>query len=590
MAFPDGFVEEVRQSADIVRFISDHIALRKAGTSWKGLCPFHNEKTPSFNVRTEPAVFHCFGCGEGGDVFKFVMLRERVPFPEAVEIVARRFGVTVPERRVDLGPERKLKEELLGVLEAAARHFEAQLWSAAGTTAREYLLGRGFKKETLERVRAGCAVDSWSALHDALKPRFPLPVLFNAGLILERNDGKGHYDRFRNRAVFPIFDEAGKVVGFGARALDGSEPKYLNSPESPVYQKSKVLYGMSWAKEPIRRGGRAVLMEGYLDVARALEFGVGEAVATCGTALTPQHARLLRRFADAVSVNFDQDDAGRKAARRSIDLLLEEGLKATVVELPEGHDPDSYLKAEGAEAYRARLEEAPAYMEWLIRRAGVDNNIGTPEGKAGFLADLLPHLGRVASAVERAAWLEVACDRGRLDPAAAKLEMKRALVKGTGPNPHAPAAGATPAPAPARPVAHIALLPAERWLVSSVLQETEGVLDALRELEVFELAGLRTAAVLQAVLELCAKGQKVTVAALQEALPDEDTRRLVSELAVAGRPENGPAPGECVRELKRRPLQARMAEIQRDLGAATGPRLEELLAEKLQLRRQMAGS
>jgi DNA primase len=585
MAFPEGFVDEVRQSADIVRFISDHIALRKAGTSWKGLCPFHNEKTPSFNVRTEPAVFHCFGCGEGGDVFKFVMLRERVPFPEAVEMVARRFGVTVPERRVDLGPERKLKEELLAVLEAAARHFEQQLWSAAGTTARDYLLGRGFKKETLERVRAGCAVDSWSALFDALKPRFPVGTLLNAGLAIERNDGKGHYDRFRNRAVFPIFDEAGKVVGFGARSLDGSEPKYLNSPESPVYQKSKVLYGMSWAKEPIRRGGRAVLMEGYLDVARALEFGVGEAVATCGTALTPQHARLLRRFAEAISVNFDQDDAGRKAARRSIDLLLEEGLSATVVELPEGHDPDSFLKAFGAEAYRARLDEAPPYMEWLIRRAAADNNIGTPEGKAGFLADLLPHLGRVASAVERAAWLEVACDRGRLDPAAAKHEMKRALAKATG-GPHAPAPAA-PAPAPPRPA--VPLLAAERWLVSCVLQETDGVLDALRELEDLELTGLRTAEVLRAVLALCAKGQKVTVAALQEVLPDEETRRLVSELAVAGRPESGPAPGECVRELKRRPLQARMAEIQRDLGGATGPRLEALLAEKLQLRRHLSG-
>ena len=586
MAFPEGFVDEVRQSADIVRFISDHLALRKAGTSWKGLCPFHNEKTPSFNVRSEPAVFHCFGCGEGGDVFKFVMLRERVPFPEAVEIVARRFGVTVPERRVDLGPERKLKEELLGVLEAAARHFEQQLWSAAGTTAREYLLGRGFKKETLERVRAGCAVDSWSALHDALKPRFPIGTLLNAGLVIERNDGKGHYDRFRNRAMFPIFDEAGKVVGFGARSLDGSEPKYLNSPESPVYQKSKVLYGMSWAKEPIRRGGRAVLMEGYLDVARALEFGVGEAVATCGTALTPQHARLLRRFAEAISVNFDQDDAGRKAARRSIDLLLEEGLKATVVELPEGHDPDSFLKAEGAEAYRARLDQAPAYMEWLIRRAAADNNIGTPEGKAGFLADLLPHLGRVASAVERAAWLEVACDRGRLDPAAAKMEMKRALVKSPG-GPQAPAPPA-PKPAPVR-AAQGPLLAAERWLLACVLQETDGVLDALRELEPVEIESLRTAAVLRAALDLCAKGQKVTVAALQEALPDEETRRLVSELAVAGRPESGPAPGECVRELKRRPLQARMAEIQRDLGGATGPRLEALLAEKLQLRRHLSG-
>ena len=584
MAFPDSFVEEVRRAGDIVRFISDHVALRKAGNSWKGLCPFHNEKTHSFNVRSEPAVFHCFGCGEGGDVFKFVMLRERVPFPEAIEMVARRFGVPVPERNADVGPERKQKEELLAVLDAAAKHFETQLSSVAGKTARDYLLGRAFKKETLERIRAGAAIDSWSGLLDALGKRFPLPVLMTAGLVLQRQDGKGHYDRFRNRAVFPIFDEGGRVVAFGARSLDGAEPKYLNSPESPVYTKSRVLYGMSWAKESLRHGGRAVLMEGYLDVARALECGVAEAVATCGTALTPQHAKLLRRFADAVAVNFDQDDAGRKAARRSIDLLIEEGLRVTVVELPEGHDPDSFLKAEGADAYRARLDEAPAWMDWLIRRSAVDNDIRTPGGKAAFLADLLPSLVKFTSAVERVAWLDRAVDRAALDPAAARQELKRALAG-------APASGAGPtgvAPAPPRATGPT-LLPAERFLLASLLQEDETVGAAVGDLAEEELDGLRSAPVLRAARDLASHGRAVTVASLQAALADDDSRRLVSEVAVAGAPDKGPAPGECVRELKRRPLQARMAQIQRDLGGASGPRLEELLAEKLHLRRRMGG-
>jgi DNA primase len=583
--FPEGFVEEVRQAADIVRFISDHISLKKAGNSWKGLCPFHNEKTPSFNVRSEPAVFHCFGCGEGGDVFKFVMLRERVGFPEAVETVARRFGVSVPERRVDAGPERKQREELLAVLDAAARHFEAQLWTGPGTAAREYLLGRGFKKETLEKIHAGAAADSWSSVLDALRRQFPLPALTMAGLVLERSDGKGHYDRFRNRAVFPIYDESGKVVGFGARSLDGSEPKYLNSPESPVYQKGKVLYGMNWAKEPIRRSSRAVLMEGYLDVARAIEAGVGEAVATCGTALTPGHARLVRRFADAVAVNFDQDDAGRKAARKSIDLLIEEGLRVTVVELPEKHDPDSFVREKGAEAYQARVDEAPPWLEWVMRRAAADHDTGTPEGKAAFLADLLPSLGRITSAVERSAWLDKAVDRGALDRAAARYELQRSMARGGAPAPVS--TGSRPAPPPPPKPAAGALLPAERYLLALVLQGSEGVDAALRELDEGEMAGLRSAPVLKAALEMAARGERVTVAALQEALTDEDCRRLVSELAVAGAPERGPAPGECVRELKRRPLQARMAQIQKDLGGATGPRLEALLSEKLQLRRLM---
>src|SRR4029079_19085167 len=236
MAFPDSFVEEVRRTADIVRYICEQVSLRKMGTSWKGLCPFHQEKTPSFNVRQDPPVFHCFGCGEGGDVFKFVMLQERVAFPEALKVVARRFGIPVPENRFDAGPDRKERDQLLALLEAAAEHFSRNFWGPPGTRAREYLLGRGFRKETLEKIRAGAAPDSWSDLGDVLRKKFEPAGLLKAGLVIEKEQGKRPYDRFRNRAIFPIASDAGKVVAFGARCLDGSEPKYLNSPESPVYQ------------------------------------------------------------------------------------------------------------------------------------------------------------------------------------------------------------------------------------------------------------------------------------------------------------------------------------------------------------------
>src|SRR6185295_1176124 len=198
MAFPDSFVEEVRRTADIVRYISEQVSLRKMGTSWKGLCPFHQEKTPSFNVRQEPPLFHCFGCGEGGDVFKFVMLHERVGFPEAIETVARRFGVPIPENRFEAGgADRKERDQLLALLEAAAEHFTRNFWGGPGTRAREYLLGRGFRKETLEKIRAGAAADSWSDLLDALRRRFPIAAIVKAGLVLEKQNGGGHYDRFR---------------------------------------------------------------------------------------------------------------------------------------------------------------------------------------------------------------------------------------------------------------------------------------------------------------------------------------------------------------------------------------------------------
>ena len=584
MAFPEGFVEEVRRAADIVKVISDHIVLKKMGTSWKGLCPFHEEKTPSFNVRQEPAVFHCFGCGEGGDVFKFLMLRERTSFPETLETLARRFGVPVPEGRFEPGPDRKEREAMLGLMEAAAEHFARALWTAPGTTAREYLLGRGFRKETLERIRAGAARDSWDDLLGTLRGRHSATALQKAGLVLARKGGDGHYDRFRNRAVFPILNESGKVVAFGARSLDGSEPKYLNSPESPVYHKGRVLYGLSWARDAVRRTGRVVLMEGYLDVARALECGVEEAVATCGTALTASHARLLRRFAETICVNFDQDEAGQRATRKSLEVLLGEGLRVRVVELTEGHDPDSYLKSEGGDAYRQRIEEAPEGMEWLMRQAERAHDLGSPEGKAGFLSALLPALTRIENAVERSAWLSRAAERGGLDESAAREEMRRAMGgRGTR------GAGVAVTARKAAPPKATALMPAERWLLALLVLGADGVDEALAELGEADLDGLRAAPLLRAAKATWRRGDPVTMAALTSAVEDEDARRLLSEIAVEGLPGEGVSALECVREIQRRPLKARMAEIQKTIQGATGESLEALLTEKTRLVRQMAG-
>jgi DNA primase len=585
MAFPDSFVEEVRRAADIVRVISEQVALKKMGTSWKGLCPFHQEKTPSFNVRQEPAVFHCFGCGEGGDVFKFLMLRERVSFPEAVEMLARRFGVPVPEGRVEPGPDRREREEMLALMEAAAQHFTRTLWAAPGTRAREYLLGRGFRKETLERIRAGAARDSWDDLLGALRGKFSPAALLKAGLVLERQGKEGHYDRFRNRAVFPILNESGKVVAFGARSLDGSDPKYLNSPETPVYSKSRVLYGLSWAREAISRERRAVLMEGYLDVARSIESGVGEAVATCGTALTPAHARLLGRFAQTVVMSFDQDEAGQKAARKSLEILLDEGLRVRVVELPEGHDPDSFLKAEGAEAYRRCVAEAPEAVEWLMRQAERENDTASPAGKAGFLSALLPALVRIHNAVERSAWLTRAGERAGLDEAAAREELRRALA-GRGTDGAAVASAARGG----RPAGRAeALLPAERWLLALIVQGAEGIDEAMGELTEADIDGLRAAALLRAAKAVWRRAGEVTAPALLSELEDEEARRLLAEIAVEGVPGEGLSAVECVRTLRQLPLDARMAEIQKKLQGASATAPDSLLDEKIRLARQKAG-
>jgi DNA primase len=578
MAFPESFVEEVRRAADVVRVISDHVALKKMGTSWKGLCPFHQEKTPSFNVRAEPPVFHCFGCGVGGDVFKFLMLHERLSFPEAVESLARRHGIPVPENRFEAGPDRKEREEMLALMEAAAQHFTHTLWTGAGSKAREYLLGRGFKKETLEGIRTGAARDAWDDLLGALRGKFAPTALQAAGLALPRSDKSGYYDRFRNRAVFPILSESGKVVAFGARSLDGSEPKYLNSPETSVYQKSRTLYGLSWAKEAIRREGRVILMEGYLDVARAREGGVEEVVATCGTALTGGQARLLHRFSDRVVVNFDQDEAGQKAARKGFDALLEESLRVQVVELPEGHDPDTYLKAEGAEAYRERLKEAPDAVEWLVRRARAEHDTRTPAGKAAFLNAILPTLGRLESAVERAAWLPRIAEAGGLDEAATRDELRRALS----------GRAAVPVREVTGPVARPSLVPAEKLLLALLVRGGDGIDLALGAITETDIESLQSAEVLRAAKTIYLRGEKLTAAALEAALASEEARRMVTAIAVEGGPTDGVTALDCVRELKSLPLKARMAEIQKTLKSASGPSLDALLREKNQIKRQMA--
>ena len=579
MGFPDSFIDDVRRTADIVRVIQDHVGLRKMGNSWKGLCPFHQEKSPSFNVRSDPAVFHCFGCGEGGDVFRFVMLFEKSSFPEAVRSIAARFGMTVPEESRESPAVRGERDEILAALEAAAAHYAQILWTAGGTTAREYLAGRGFERRTLELIRAGAAREAWGDLTDALKRKFAVPLLVKAGLAIDRGEGKGAYDRFRNRTVFSIVGDASKVVGFGARSLDGSEPKYLNSPETPVYQKSRQLYGLAWAKDAMRRERRAILMEGYLDVARAIQAGVGEAVATCGTSLTQGHARLLRRFTETLYLNFDQDEAGQRAARKSIDILLEEGLRVHVVQLPQGHDPDSYLKEFGADAYRERLAEAPSFIQWLIDRTAAEHDTRSPEGKAAYLNALLPVLARIESAVERAAWLPVVAARGRLDGQAAQEELRRALV-----------ARQTTAPARAlerpRPAGRPPdMQTAERLLLVQLLGGEERAGAALEAMEEEDFSGLALGHVLRVARQLRVSGTTPSLSALETALADDGQQRMLREIALAAPPTGALSPEECVRELKHLALKRRLADIQRRLEGASEDKLEALLQEKLSVKR-----
>ena len=361
----DHVLAELRSAADIVDVISDHTTLKKAGRSWKGLCPFHNERTPSFTVDRDKGLYHCFGCGAGGDVIRFVREIDRLDFPEAVEALAGRFGVTIP-RRERRGPRDDRRERLYQAV-ADAQRFYAERLSRPGNAAARYLEERGVPKDMVRSLGLGHAPDAWDSLSKALGPVYPEDLLIEAGLLQARSEGKGAYDRFRDRLLFVLKDDRGRPVGFGGRTLSpAGEPKYLNSPESPIFSKKRLLYGLFEARDAIRRRDRVVLVEGYFDHLALVRAGVAETVASMGTALTPEQAEKLRRLAPKAIVCYDGDSAGRHATLGALHLLLAQGFEARVVRLPEGEDPDDLLRREGPEGLASRVEDAPDFLTWAV--------------------------------------------------------------------------------------------------------------------------------------------------------------------------------------------------------------------------------
>ena len=397
------FAEQVKSSVDIVKTIEQYVRLKKAGGSprYTGLCPFHTEKTPSFSVHATHQFYRCFGCGASGDLFKFIMEIERVSFFEALKLVAERNGIAMPKREF-ADAEAKLRGALFEMHEIAARSFQANLNGPAGAPARQYLAGRNVTPQQAAEFGLGLSDASGSQLLRQLESRFSPELLEQSGLVLKRQEGSGFFDRFRGRLMFPIHNESGKVIGFGARALRaGDEPKYLNSPETALYRKSYVLYNLHRAKEAVRKHDYAVLVEGYMDVIGVYGAGVHNVVASCGTSLTNTQVRSLKGHSERIVVNFDPDAAGARAAEKSIQMLLDEGLRVRVLELGGDLDPDEYVNASGVEAYRERLEKAPVYFHWLADRARQKFDMRTVEGRMDAFKFIAPAIQRISDRLER---------------------------------------------------------------------------------------------------------------------------------------------------------------------------------------------
>jgi DNA primase len=397
---PEATIQEIRSRADIVAFVSRYVDLRQAGRNWKGLCPFHNEKTPSFNVNPDREIFHCFGCQAGGDVIGFLMAHEGLSFPEAARTLAGELGIEIPEER-DAG-DAGLSARIFEANSITQELYREALREEDAQAARAYLVARGFDGEAAETFGIGYAPARWDAVVNRLHDRrIPADLGEQAGLIAPRKSGQSYYDRLRGRVTFPIHDVRGRVIGFGGRALEpDQEPKYLNTPESPVFHKRSALYGYPDALESIRRSGRVILCEGYFDRIAFARAGMGEALATCGTALTSEHAAQLRRRTKEVVLVFDGDAAGQAATEKALAILLPHGLRVRAASIPDGQDPDDYQKAHGAKALRALVDAASDALESSIRNA-VRQGHATPDQKADAVSRVAPLIARVTDAVSR---------------------------------------------------------------------------------------------------------------------------------------------------------------------------------------------
>ncbi len=413
MMIPDETVEEVRSASDVLDVVGEYVRLKKRGSNYFGLCPFHSENTPSFSVNPDLGIYKCFGCGVGGDVFHFVTSIEGISFPEAVRLLASRAGIEIAE---DAKDQERLgeTEAVYDALRFAARfYFDRLTQATAGKAALRYLRDRGFSKTAIKAFGLGYAPQGWDTLLSAARERhLSEEVLEEAGLVIPRKDGSGFYDRFRDRIMFPIFSHVGKVLGFGGRILhaDADQPKYINSPETRVYNKSRVLYGLVQAKRAIRTHEEALLVEGYTDVISLHQAGIEHAVASSGTSLTREQVRLLGRYARRVVLLFDADAAGAGAALRGIDVVIENGLSAYAVELPQGEDPDSFARKQKSAVEAYLQEHRRDFVSYMHERAIAEGRTDTPEGEAEVMHDVIRAISRLPDPLMRETYLRRASD------------------------------------------------------------------------------------------------------------------------------------------------------------------------------------
>jgi DNA primase len=580
MAEAGSFADRVKQQADIVRVIGEYVRLKKSGQNFSGLCPFHQEKTPSFSVSPVKQMYYCFGCGKGGDVFRFVMELEKAPFPEAVRTVAEKCGIAIPKPRERSPEERRENQQRSSLVEmhreAAAFFAKTLLLTSEGKVALAYLEDRGLDRESITHFGIGFAPSGGDALFRLLKPKFAEKDLEVSGLVGRDQSGR-FYDRFRRRIMFPISNEGGKVIAFGGRAMGDDMPKYMNSPETPIYSKSSVLYHLDRAKESLRHSDFAVLVEGYMDAIAVARAGIGNVVASCGTSLAESQIKLLSRFTQRIVVNYDPDAAGQAATERSLTLLLEKEFDVRVLALPGGADPDKFIKEKGVDAYAKLLTQSPPYLDYLIGRARQMDRT-TAAGKVAALNFLMPFVQRLPNRLLRSEWATRISSELRVDEPVLREALRIA---------------ANERRSEVKPKAVLltpAIKRAERQLIKMLFEAAD-----FRERLAQEIAqanlhhGLETRNIFDALLATLAAGEIPDASTISSGLDDKD-RRLVFEILFEALPEGAWEDAEsCLNFLRNMPVTEELAALQRQI--ETGPPPDEmrrLLVRRMELQRLLS--
>ncbi|MBZ5528886.1 MAG: DNA primase [Acidobacteriia bacterium] len=585
MAEAGSFAEKVKQQADIVRVVGEYVRLRKTGKDFSGLCPFHQEKTPSFTVSPVKQIFYCFGCGKGGDVYNFVMDMEKCEFPEAVRTVAEKCGIAIPAPR-ERSPEERKENQQRSVL--VEMHREAQSFfvkqleaTAEGRAARAYLEDRGLDKEALERFGIGYAPSGGDILLRQLKAKYKETQLVESGLISRDQQSGRLFDRFRRRIMFPIANDSGKIVAYGGRALGDDMPKYLNSSETPIYSKSNILYHMDRAKEALRRQDYAVLVEGYMDAIAVARAGVSNVVAGCGTSLAEAQIKLLARFTRRVVVNYDPDTAGLAATERSLALLLEQGFEVKVLALPaigdKKADPDLFIREKGAAAYIEQLKGAPEYVDYLIARAA-KMDLTSGEGKLRAVNYLLPYLQRIPNKLLRSEWATRISQQLRIEEPVLRESLRKAAAERSGVVKTKPE------------LVSRAGRPAERRLLQMLAEAEEFRMELAKRLQEERLyQGLETEKSFVALIVANLSGEPVQVSELAGMLEERERRLLYEILFESGAEPSWEEAESCLEALRRRKVEVELGEVQRALESkpAAGE-LNGLLERKMTLMRKLA--